>query len=365
MNILLHPSSWSDRADDEAENDILKMEEEAASGPKPAQAPQPAPGDPFLFISNLGGSGNTSMATSPSGSQPSIVGAKTGVGGQELRVVNTGSHVVRRHKCDGVRRLVSHPYLPLYISGGQDGAVSMWEWSHNTPVATVRQAGIFAKVNKIVFTQQGNKFGVCDGDGNTALWQAANTSSPYFNLQTHNKNTADMVFQGGSSSLLATAGHSHDGRNVAIWDTLLPARKACVQSYNCHDAGAAAILHASQHHLLISAGKKGNVCIWDVRQAKLLHSFKAHDHAIKCLCMNINETLFCTGSADGDIKLWELASHRVVHTYQAEHARHGLFKNISQGVAQLGLIDGTLYSCGADGSMKMRKLPDRDVFIYC
>lgn len=136
MNILLHPSSWSDRADDEAENDILKMEEEAASGPKPAQAPQPAPGDPFLFISNLGGSGNTSMATSPSGSQPSIVGAKTGVGGQELRVVNTGSHVVRRHKCDGVRRLVSHPYLPLYISGGQDGAVSMWEWSHNTPVLT-------------------------------------------------------------------------------------------------------------------------------------------------------------------------------------------------------------------------------------
>ena len=38
-------------------------------------------------------------------------------------------------------------------------------------VASVRQAGIFAKVNKIVFTQQGNKFGVCDGDGNTALWQ--------------------------------------------------------------------------------------------------------------------------------------------------------------------------------------------------
>ena len=38
-------------------------------------------------------------------------------------------------------------------------------------VATVRQAGIFAKVNRIVFTQQGNKFGVCDGDGNTALWQ--------------------------------------------------------------------------------------------------------------------------------------------------------------------------------------------------
>ena len=63
--------------------------------------------------------------------------------------------------------------------------------------------------------------------------------------------------------------------------------------------------------------------------------FQAHEHAIKCMSMSINETLFCTGSADGDIKVWDLNSHRIVHTYQGEHARHGLFKNISQGVAQV------------------------------
>lgn len=97
------------------------------------------------------------------------------------------------------------------------------------------------------------------------------------------------------------------------------------------------------------------------------------------MSMNSHETLFCTGSADGDIKVWDLNSHRIVHTYQGEHARHGLFKNISQGVAQVttqisgysqfrfvlqvSLNDGNLYSCGADGSMKMRKLPERDVFV--
>ena len=53
------------------------------------------------------------------------------------------------------------------------------------------------------------------------------------------------------------------------------------------------------------------------------------------MSMNAHETLFCTGSADGDIKVWDLNSHRIVHTYQGEHARHGLFKNISQGVAQV------------------------------
>ena len=45
--------------------------------------------------------------------------------------------------------------------------------------------------------------------------------------------------------------------------------------------------------------------------------------------------MFCTGSADGDIKVWDLGLHKIVHTYHGEHARHGLFKNISQGVAQV------------------------------
>ena len=67
----------------------------------------------------------------------------------------------------------------------------------------------------------------------------------------------------------------------------------------------------------------------------MLHVSQAHDHAIKCLCMDEDETMFCTGSADGDIKVWDLGLHKIVHTYQGEHARHGLFKNISQGVAQV------------------------------
>ena len=142
MNILLHPSSWSDRADDEAENDILKMEEEAASGGKPSQPQTQAaqgPGDPFQLISQLGGSGSTSMATSPSASSMSQPGLGAGPRTAEAGArVSTASHVVKRHKSDGVRRLVAHPHLPLYITGGQDGAVSIWEWSHTSQVNSPR-----------------------------------------------------------------------------------------------------------------------------------------------------------------------------------------------------------------------------------
>lgn len=47
-----------------------------------------------------------------------------------------------------------------------------------------------------------------------------------------------------------------------------------------------------------------------------------------------------------------------------EHARGSFFKNIGQGVTQLHVDNaGRLFSCGADGSMKFRQLPDRDLVV--
>lgn len=45
--------------------------------------------------------------------------------------------------------------------------------------------------------------------------------------QCHNKLASDFVFL-GSCSLLATAGHSSESKNVALWDSLLPQKKALV-----------------------------------------------------------------------------------------------------------------------------------------
>ena len=64
-------------------------------------------------------------------------------------------------------------------------------------VTTVRQSSVFARVNRIVFSEQRNKFGVSDGDGNVSLWQANNTAQPYLNLEMFTKNCADLVFQVG------------------------------------------------------------------------------------------------------------------------------------------------------------------------
>ena len=68
-------------------------------------------------------------------------------------------------------------------SGSQDGSVTLWEWNHHQALCQPRQPGTYAKVTHVAFNQQGNKFGVSDGDGNMALWQVAVSSSgskPFF-----------------------------------------------------------------------------------------------------------------------------------------------------------------------------------------
>lgn len=144
--------------------------------------------------------------------------------------------------------------IPLWIdiAGQGDGSVAIWEWGHVGVVSQPRTPGTYAKVNRLRFNSQGNKFGAADGDGHVALWTlrlggGSVPHRPFFvrlqfncpatkanmNLiifqshQCHNKGTSDFVFL-GSSSVLATTGNSSESRNVVLWDTLMPQRKAVI-----------------------------------------------------------------------------------------------------------------------------------------
>ncbi|XP_069965712.1 dmX-like protein 2 isoform X2 [Bactrocera oleae] len=277
-----------------------------------------------------------------------------------------GTSLILRHKIENVKRMSSHPLLPLYLTGGQDGSVQIWEWGHQQPVCTPRQSGTFAKVTRCRFSEQGNKFAIGDGDGNLSLWQAGTATQnnrPFFTHQCHNKLLSDFVFL-GSCSLLATAGQSSENKNINIWDTLLPHKKSCVSAFTCHDQGSSCMCFAPQHQLLISCGKKGDVCVFDIRQRTLKHRFQAHDATIKCIALDPHEEFFATGSAEGDIKIWSLNQYSLINAYPAEHAKNSFFKHIGQGVSQV-LIDnyGRLFSCGSDGCMKVRQLVEKESVI--
>ncbi|XP_035898477.1 dmX-like protein 2 isoform X2 [Anopheles stephensi] len=350
ISLLLESPNWME---DECEMDIMNLSKDIESLASSSFLVIQTATDKHLLNQNISSAQNYGAPSSP---QP-------GIAGQSGR----GASVVLKHKVDNIKRMSAHPLMPLYLTGGQDGSVQMWEWGHQQVVCTPRSPGTFAKVTRCRFSQHGNKFGIADGDGNLSLWQvglASQNNRPFFTYQCHNKGITDFVFL-GSCSLVATAGHSSESKNVAIWDTLLPQKKALVAAFTCHDQGASSLAYAPQHQLLISAGKKGDVSIFDVRQRILRHRFQAHEHPIKCLAIDPNEEQFVTGSADGDIKVWGLSVHTQLYSFMGEHARSSFFKHIGQGVTQLQIDQGgRLFSCGADGSMKVRQLPDREPIVH-
>lgn len=61
-------------------------------------------------------------------------------------------------------------------------------------------------------------------------------------------------------------------------------------------------------------------------------------------------------------KVWGLSVHVKLCSFAGEHTKSSLFRSISNGVSQLEIDEyGRLFSCGADGSLKVRTLPDQDV----
>lgn len=63
-------------------------------------------------------------------------------------------------------------------------------------------------------------------------------------------------------------------------------------------------------------------------------------------------------------QVWDLTVHTPLYTFHGEHAKSSFFKHIGQGVTQIQVdAQGRLFSCGADGSMKVRQLPDRESIV--
>ncbi|XP_058022734.1 dmX-like protein 1 isoform X7 [Ahaetulla prasina] len=277
-----------------------------------------------------------------------------------------GAAMMIKKNLNNVRRMASHPTLPYYLTGAQDGSVRMFEWGHSQQLACFRSGGN-SRITRMRFNYQGNKFGIVDGDGHISLYQTnckgclhnESTPKPYLTWQCHNKTASDFVFI-SSSSLIATAGLSTDNRNICLWDTLVAPSSSLVHAFTCHDTGATVLAYAPKHQLLLSGGRRGYTCLIDLRQKQQRQFFQSHDSPVKAIAVDPTEEYFVTGSAEGNIKVWSLSNFSLLHTFLNEHSRQSIFRNLGTGVMQIETGPANhIFSCGADGTVKMRILPDQ------
>uniref|UniRef100_A0A183GLM1 WD_REPEATS_REGION domain-containing protein n=1 Tax=Heligmosomoides polygyrus TaxID=6339 RepID=A0A183GLM1_HELPZ len=274
-----------------------------------------------------------------------------------------GLQKIFKRTINGIRRIDSHPSAPFYVTGSSDGSVRVWEWGVGQPVYTARVAGQHAKVSKISFSCNGNKFAAVDGDGMLCLWQATHSTEhkkPFFSHRCHNKSASDVRFLGSSSSVLLTAGASSGEFNLALWDTLLPQSRALVHSWVAHTEGATVAMYIPNQQTIVSGGRHGELCLWDIRQRQLRATVKAFDYhqTVKTLVTDSAQDLIVAGSSDGDIKIWSADMNpQLMYSLPGEHAAK-MAQSTMQGVQQL-YIDQQLrlFSCGADASLKFRTLP--------
>ncbi|XP_065805686.1 dmX-like protein 1 isoform X3 [Labrus bergylta] len=289
---------------------------------------------------------------------PWLGGLQTGRGAS---VVRSKPVFMIKRNINNVRRMTSHPTLPYYLTGAQDGSVRMFEWGHSQQIICFRSPGN-SRVTRIRFNHQGNKFGIVDADGGLSLWQtntSGNAPKPYLTLQCHNKTAHDFVFV-GSSSLIATAGLSTDNRNVCLWDTLVTPGNSLVHAFCCHESGATVLSMAPRQQLLITGGRKGWISVLELPHRLQRQTFQAHDSPVKALAVDPTEDCFISGSSEGNIKVWSMATQSPLYNFPNEHARQSLFRNLGTGVMQIEVGPANhIFSCGADGTMKMRILPNR------
>lgn len=71
----------------------------------------------------------------------------------------------------------------------------------------------------------------------------------------------------------------------------------------CHDSGATVLAYAPKHQLLISCGRKGFTCVFDLQQRQQRQLFQSHDSPVKAIAIDPTEEYFVTGSAEGNIKV--------------------------------------------------------------
>jgi WD40 repeat protein len=239
----------------------------------------------------------------------------------------------------GAMALATHPWLPVFVSGGADGAVLLHGFGAPQPLSsfgTLSGASSAAAISRMRFDAVGAKF--CGGDtaGVAGVWNfelarggagGGQDRRPVDVIQAHARRCYDVCFLDKGTRLL-TAG-TGSSPTVCAWDLLMPPHCACIGAVDVHDGAANSACHLPRGNMVVSGGQKGDLCVIDTRTWRCLHTLPAvHRQAVRSLCVSPSGDLLASGSTDGDIKVWDVqdllggaGDAACVRTWSAAHEK--------------------------------------------
>ncbi|KAL8499639.1 hypothetical protein ACS0TY_019572 [Phlomoides rotata] len=325
---------------------------------------------------------------------------------------------------DNVRTtaFASHPSRPFFLVGSSNTHIYLWEFGKDIatatygvlPAANVPPPYALASVSAVRFDHCGHRFVTAALDGTVCTWQlevgGRSNIHPTESSVCFNNHTADVTYVTASGSIVAAAGHSSNGVNVVVWDTLAP--PATSQAWiMCHEGGARSLSvfdndigSGSVSPLIVTGGKGGDVGLHDFRyiatgrtkkhkhpdagentmnasssvdmrsktgdqnrNGMLWYIPKAHSGSVTKISTIPNSSFFLTGSKDGDVKLWDAKRAKLVFHWPRLHERHTFLQPSTRGfggvvraaVMDIQVVSNGFLTCGGDGAVKSIRFQER------
>lgn len=279
-----------------------------------------------------------------------------------------------------VMHVTSHPFLPLYVTAQYDGSAVLWDANKESDEPVVRlhkpsddvrkwKAGHTTRVR---ISDDGMRFAACDSAGHVLLWNLAdcrdNGNYPFGQFACHSKRALDLAFLNYNGNIFASAGQGQHSENLCLWDLSMPPRSCRVASVHCCSHSVAySLAYLQDQQVVIVGGGNGQIGVFDLRQRMLiLEEDHVHSKAIRSLAVHpTGGSYFASGSTDGSVKLWSYRSGRLAsHAHlQQMHPTHMFVNELTsdsilsqRGTTDVAFSRDFLYSCGADGTVKMTPL---------
>lgn len=242
-----------------------------------------------------------------------------------------------------------HPQLPVYVTGGHNGNIVIWEYTRASNLDELR-TGTLNSVYKLEFNCFGDKLGASDKAGNFYLYKfdlQPSSSIPQLSLLStvSGSKTSDFAFL-NLGSVVATIGDKPKPF-LSIYDTLLPPSHAVVQS---DIIGGSIMRYISRYQQLIISSKKGNLDIYDIRQRKICQTIDTKHEEIRDIVADKAELTISTGGKGGFVKIWDSARFTLRESIDV------IGKRGRGWITQLEFVENSLFAATSEGVVKFLRL---------
>jgi WD40 repeat protein/transcriptional regulator with XRE-family HTH domain len=186
----------------------------------------------------------------------------------------------------------------LVASGGQDGAVRLWDWRGGRCLAVLE--GHSAAVWGVALSSDTQLVASTGQDGTLHLWDA-NSGQRLAVLHGHTAGVRTVAVS-ADGQLVASGGW--DG-TLRLWDT----RTArCLAVLEGHVGEVRGVALSADGSLVSSVGWDSTLRLWDSLTSQCLAVVRGHSDMVGSVALSSDGQIVASSGGDGTVRLWDAAS---------------------------------------------------------